>query len=382
MKIILGITGGIAAYKAAELVRLLVREGIEVEVVMTEAAARFVTPLTFQTLSGRPVHASQWEGMAHIDLSRGADAILVAPATADFISKLAQGQASDLLSSLCLARDCPLLVAPAMNRRMWENPATRRNMERILADGIHAIGPDEGIQACGEEGMGRMSEPAEIFSVLRSFLSPKILSGKRFLITAGPTMEAIDPVRAITNLSSGKMGYAVAQAALDAGAEVILVSGPTCLTSPAGAKFISVRSASEMKGAVMEHAGQCDVFVSVAAVSDYRVSNPSPAKIKKKDRLVLELEANPDILQMVASLDNPPYCVGFAAETENLEENARIKMEKKRLPMLVANLAQDALGSDMNEITIYGKEGRKSLPRSSKKILAVRLVEEIARAIS
>lgn len=382
MKIILGITGGIAAYKAAELVRLMVRDGIDVEVVMTEAATRFITPLTLQALSGKPVRTSQWDDMAHIGLSRSADAILVAPATADFMAKLAAGQASDLLSSLCLARDCPLLLAPAMNRQMWGNPATRRNIELVLSDGVQMIGPESGSQACGEEGMGRMTEPVEILRALNSFLSPKMLAGKKFLVTAGPTMEAIDPVRVITNLSSGKMGYAVAQAALDAGAEVVLVSGPTCLTPPLGAAFFSVKSASQMRDAVMEHVGQCDVFVSVAAVSDYQVSNRSPAKIKKQDRLVLELEAGPDILREVAALDNPPFCVGFAAETENLEENARIKMAKKKLPMLVANLAQDALGSDMNEITIFGKNGQNKLPRSSKKALAGLLVEEIAKAIS
>ena len=382
MKIILGITGGIAAYKAPELARLMVKEGIAVEVVMTEAATRFVTPLTLQALTGKPVSTNQWDDMAHIDLSRSADAILIAPATADFISKLAQGQASDLLSSLCLARDCPLLIAPAMNRQMWNNPATCRNIELILSDGVQVIGPESGIQACGEEGMGRMTEPAEILLALHSKLSPKILSGKKFLVTAGPTMEAIDPVRVITNLSSGKMGYAVAQAALDAGAEVVLISGPTCLAPPAGAALFNVKSARQMRDAVMEQVGQCDVFVSVAAVSDYQVANPGVAKIKKQDRLVLELEAGPDILQEVAALENPPFCVGFAAETESLEENARIKMAKKKLPMLVANLAQDALGSDMNEITIFGKNGQDKLPRSSKKVLAGRIVEEIAKAIS
>ena len=382
MKIILGITGGIAAYKSAELVRLLVKEGMQVEVVMTEAATRFVAPLTLQTLSGNPVRTKQWDDMAHIDLSRGADAILVAPATADFIAKLATGQASDLLSSLCLARDCPLYVAPAMNRQMWANPATRRNLESLFADGIQVIGPESGIQACGEEGMGRMTEPAEILSALRARSTPKDLQGKTFLVTAGPTMEAIDPVRAITNLSSGKMGYAVAQAALDRGAEVLLVSGPTCLEAPAGAKYFGVSSAIQMRDKVMEHVAQCDVFVSVAAVSDYRVAHPSPLKIKKQDRLVLELELNPDILQEVANLDEPPFCVGFAAETDNLVENARLKMEKKKLPMLVANLAQDALGADENEITLFARDGMKTLPRAAKSALAALLLEEIAKAIS
>lgn len=382
MKIILGITGGIAAYKAAELVRLFVKKGCEVEVVMTEAATRFITPLTMQTLSGRPVRLTQWEDMAHIDLSRGAEAILVAPATADFIAKIAHGHASDLLSSLCLARDCPLFLAPAMNRQMWGNPATRRNLEQILKDGVHVMGPLEGIQACGETGMGRMMEPDEIASTVLSSLSPKILSGKRILVTAGPTREAIDPVRVITNLSSGKMGYAVAQAALDSGAEVILVSGPTCLPPPIGAKFIPVASAREMRDAVMANAGGSDVFVSVAAVADYHVTNPSEVKIKKGGKLTLVLEPNPDILREVANMENPPFCVGFAAETDNLEENALLKMKRKNVPMLVGNLAQDALGRDENEIVIFGSGGAKKLPRAAKTKLAAQLIEEIARAVS
>lgn len=382
MKIILGITGGIAAYKAAELVRLLVKKGCEVEVVMTDAATHFITPLTMQTLSGRPVRLTQWGGMAHIELSRGAEAILVAPATADFIAKVAHGHASDLLSSLCLARDCPLFLAPAMNRQMWENPATRRNLEQILKDGVHVIGPLKGFQACGETGMGRMVEPDEIASTVLSSLSPKILSGKKILVTAGPTLEAIDPVRVITNLSSGKMGYAVAQAALDSGAEVVLVSGPTCLSPPIKAKFIPVASAREMRDAVMANVGGSDVFVSVAAVADYHVTNPSEVKIKKGGKLTLELEPNPDILREVANMENPPFCVGFAAETDNLKENALLKMKRKNVPLLVGNLAQDALGGDENEIVIFGSGGAKQLPRATKMELAVQLVEEIARAIS
>ena len=382
MKIILGITGGIAAYKAAELVRLFVKKGCEVEVVMTDAATRFITPLTMQTLSGRPVRLTQWDDMVHIELSRGAEAILVAPATADFIAKIAHGHASDLLSSLCLARDCPLFLAPAMNRQMWEHPATRRNLEQILKDGAHVMGPLEGIQACGETGMGRMMEPDEIASTVLSSLSPKILSGKKILVTAGPTLEAIDPVRVITNLSSGKMGYAVAQAALDSGAEVVLVSGPTCLSPPIKAKFIPVASAREMRDAVMANVGESDVFVSVAAVADYHVTNPSEVKIKKGGKLTLELEPNPDILREVANMENPPFCVGFAAETDNLEENALLKMKRKNVPMLVGNLAQDALGRDENEIVIFGSGGAKKLPRAAKTKLAAQLIEEIARAVS
>ncbi len=382
MKIILGITGGIAAYKAAELVRLFVKKGCEVEVVMTDAATRFITPLTMQTLSGRPVRLTQWDDMVHIELSRGAEAILVAPATADFIAKIAHGHASDLLSSLCLARDCPLFLAPAMNRQMWEHPATRRNLEQILKDGAHVMGPLEGIQACGETGVGRMVEPDEIASTVLSSLSPKILSGKKILVTAGPTLEAIDPVRVITNLSSGKMGYAVAQAALDSGAEVVLVSGPTCLSPPIKAKFIPVASAREMRDAVMANVGESDVFVSVAAVADYHVTNPSEVKIKKGGKLTLELEPNPDILREVANMENPPFCVGFAAETDNLEENALLKMKRKNVPMLVGNLAQDALGRDENEIVIFGSGGAKKLPRAAKTKLAAQLIEEIARAVS
>ena len=380
MKIILGITGGIAAYKAAELVRIFMKRGDEVEVVMTEAATRFVAPLTFRALTGKPVHVSRWEDMAHIDLSRGADAVLVAPATADFIAKIANGLACDLLSSLCLARNCPLYLAPAMNRQMWENAATRRNIERIRADGVQLIGPDEGIQACGETGMGRMSEPEEIASFLAS--SGKPLSGRKFLITAGPTIEPIDPVRVITNRSSGKMGYSIAQAALDLGAEVTLVSGPTALYPPDGAKFISVSTASEMLRAVMENVRGQDVFIAVAAVSDYRVVNPSANKIKKAEKLVLELEPNPDILASVSALDGSPFCVGFAAETENLDRHAEEKLRKKNVQMIVGNLAQEAIGRDENEIAIYSPEGVKRLPRASKRVLARALLEEIGKKIS
>lgn len=382
MKIILGITGGIAAYKAPELIRLFVKTGIEVEVVMTDAATRFVTPLTLQALSGKPVHLSQWEGMMHIDLSRQADAILVAPATADFIAKVANGHADDLLSSLCLARDCPLYLAPAMNRQMWENAATRRNIERIREDGIHLIGPEEGIQACGETGFGRMTEPDDIASLMISSLSAKTMPGKRFLITAGPTQEPIDPVRVITNLSSGKMGYEIAAAALQRGAEVVLVSGPTCLSAPYGAKLVSVGTAQQMLEAVMENIEGIDVFVGVAAVSDYHVVNRSGEKLKKQDRLILELEPNPDILKTVSSLENPPFCVGFAAETEKLHENARAKLENKKVQMIVGNLARDALGRDDNEVAIFTKEGVLTLPRAAKRDIARQILDEIGKRIS
>lgn len=382
MKIILGITGGIAAYKAAGLLRILGKQDIDTEVVMTEAATRFIAPLTMQALSGKPVRTTQWDDMAHIELSRQADAILVAPATADFIAKLSHGLADDLLSTLCLARNCPLFMAPAMNRQMWEHPATRRNLTLAEQDGIHLIGPEVGSQACGETGMGRMSEPDAIAARMLSLLAPKCLSGKKLLITAGPTLEAIDPVRAITNLSSGKMGYAIARAAIDSGAELTLVSGPTALSAPFGAKFISVTSAREMLNAVMANIRGIDVFVGVAAVADYRVANASATKIKKNGRLTLELEPNPDILLEVASLPNPPFCVGFAAETENLEANVLAKLKKKNVQMLAGNLVQDAMGGDDNEITLFSANGVKKLARASKTVLADQLIREIALAIS
>ncbi len=381
MKIILGITGGIAAYKAAELLRLLRGRDADVEVVMTEAATRFVAPLTFEALSGKPVHSDQWQGMAHIDLSRGADAILIAPATADFISKIAYGRADDLLSALCLARECPLHIAPAMNRMMWENPATRRNMRLAKADGVILHGPDDGIQACGESGPGRMMEPVEIAERLFSFLAPKYLNGKKFLITAGPTVEAIDPVRAITNFSSGKMGYALARAAIDAGASVILVSGPTALRPPSGAEFIPVVSAIEMREAVMARIREADVFASVAAVADYRVANASGIKIKKEGSLTLELVPNPDILAEVANLENAPFCLGFAAETDHLVEHAEEKMLRKKVDMLAANLVEDAMGLDTNEIVLLTPVGGRILARTSKQEIAAELVREIANEL-
>ncbi len=381
MKIILGITGGIAAYKAAELLRLLRERDADVEVVMTEAATRFVAPLTFEALSGKPAHSDQWKGMEHIGLSRGADAILVAPATADFISRIVHGRADDLLSALCLARECPLHIAPAMNRMMWENPATRRNMRLARADGIISHGPDDGLQACGESGPGRMMEPVEIAERLFSFLAPKYLTGKNFLITAGPTLETIDPVRAITNLSSGKMGYAIARAAMDAGAEVTLVSGPTAITPPSGARLIRVRSALEMREAVMAHVREADVFASVAAVADYRVANASGIKIKKEGNLTLELVPNPDILAEVASLDNAPFCLGFAAETDHLVEHAEEKMMRKKVDMLAANLVEHAMGKDTNEIVLLTPLGKRMLPRASKQEIAAELVREIANEL-
>jgi len=382
-RILLGITGGIAAYKAAELLRLLMKQGVEVQVAMTEAACHFITPTTMQGLSGKPVLTSQWNdtdnGMAHINPSRAADAIVIAPATADFIAKLAYGLANDLLSSLCLARNCPLLIAPAMNREMWQNAATQRNIAQLLADGVQVLGPDCGVQACGEQGMGRMLETERLAQDIAAFFQPKRLLGKKILITAGPTYEAIDAVRGITNRSSGKMGYAVAQAALEQGAEVVLVSGPAALAKPPGVQGVDVVSAAQMFEAVQQHVGDCDIFIGVAAVADYRVAQPSEQKIKKSAAtLTLELVPNPDILAHVASLPNPPFCVGFAAESENLAEYAKQKRRAKKLPLLVGNLAQQAIGNDDNELVLFDDSGSHILPRADKLTLARQLMQHIA----
>ena len=384
-RLLLGVTGGIAAYKSAELVRLLRRNGIEVQVAMTDAACRFVTPMTFQALSGGAVYTDLWEGrtadgMAHIALTRGFDAALIAPASADFLAKLSHGLADDLLSTLCLARACPLLVAPAMNREMWENPATRRNIAQLALDGVTILGPSDGAQACGETGMGRMLEPSELADALEASWQPKLLQGKKVLMTAGPTFEAIDPVRGITNASSGKMGYAVALAALNAGAEVILVSGPTCLAPPARAKTFHITSALEMQAAVERNVADCDIFIAVAAVADYRVAHPSVQKIKKDGGMpTLELTLNPDILASIASRPDAPFCVGFAAESENLHKHAEAKRIRKKLPLMVGNLAQNAIGRDENELVLFDDNGAHPLPRASKKILARLLIEHIAR---
>jgi len=384
-RIILGVTGGIAAYKAAELLRLLMKQGMEVQVAMTEAACHFITPITMQGLSGKPVMTSQWDasvpnGMAHIKLSREADAIVIAPATADFIAKLAHGLADDLLSTLCLARNCPLIVAPAMNREMWQNAATQRNIAQLLADGVQVLGPDCGVQACGEEGMGRMLEAERLAQDIAAFFQPKRFLGKRILITAGPTYEAIDAVRGITNRSSGKMGYAIAQAALEQGAEVVLVSGPTALAKPQGAQGVDVVSAAQMFEAVKQQVGGCDIFIGVAAVADYRIAQPSAQKIKKSAAtLTLELVPNPDILAYVAGLPNPPFCVGFAAESENLAKNAEQKRCVKNLPLLVGNLAQQAIGSDDNELVLFDDSGSHVLPRADKLTLARLLIQHIAQ---
>lgn len=385
--IVLGITGGIAAYKAAELVRLLVKANIDVQVVMTEAACQFITPVTMQALSGRPVFKDMWDasipnGMPHIELSRAADAIVIAPASADFIAKLVHGRADDLLSTLCLARDCPLLVAPAMNKQMWENPATQRNIAQLIADGVSMLGPDSGEQACGEIGLGRMLEPEHLLELIQAQFQPKILNGRKILVTAGATLEMIDPVRAITNLSSGKMGYAIAQAAVEMGAEVTLVSGASTLKPPAGVKFISATSADLMYLSVMQNIAAQDVFISVAAVADYSPAVSHAQKIKKsKSPLTIELKPNKDILAEVASLPKPPFCVGFAAETENLLKHAETKRISKKLPLIVANLMNDSMGQDTNKVTLLDNSGMHPLPQAPKKSVAEMLLKHIANLL-
>ncbi|MDI3489051.1 MAG: phosphopantothenoylcysteine decarboxylase / phosphopantothenate---cysteine ligase [Thauera sp.] len=387
-KIVIGVTGGVAAYKSAELVRLLVKAGAEVHVVLTEAGARFVTAVTFQALSGNPVWTDLWDArvpnnMAHIDLGREADAILVAPATADFIARLAQGRADDLLTTLCLARDVPLIVAPAMNRQMWEAPATRRNVAQVLEDGITVFGPAAGEQACGEVGMGRMLEPEELFERLEGFFVPKRLTGRKVVITAGPTFEAIDPVRGITNISSGKMGYALARACVQAGAEVVLVSGPVSLPVPAGVRRVSVSGARDMRDAVFAALPGADVFIGVAAVADYRPLEVAEHKMKKKDGiLTLSLTQNPDILADVAALPDAPFCVGFAAESQDLDAYAEGKRQKKSLPMLVGNLVQDGMGADDNVVVLYDDAGRHPLPRAPKVEVAGGIVAHLATLLA
>jgi phosphopantothenoylcysteine decarboxylase/phosphopantothenate--cysteine ligase len=384
-KILLGITGGVAAYKAAELTRLLIKAGVDVRVAMTEGGTRFITPTTLQALSGQPVWTDLWDArvpdsMGHIELSRDRDLILVAPASADFMAKVANGLADDLLSTLCLARRCPLMLAPAMNVEMWQNAATQRNLKALRDDGVLFCGPASGDQACGEQGMGRMTEPADVLKDVEFFFRPKRLAGRRVLVTAGPTEEPIDPVRVLTNTSSGKMGYAVAHAASEAGAKVTLISGPVSLPTPPGVARVNVRTAREMLDAVKKDAKSADVFISVAAVADYRVKNTSAQKIKKANgkNLSLELEENPDILAWVASQKNPPFCVGFAAESEKLAEHASAKRLKKGIPLLAANLAQDALGRDENAITLYDARGEHPLGRGPKLELARKLLDHVA----
>ncbi|EKZ99287.1 phosphopantothenoylcysteine decarboxylase [Cupriavidus sp. TKC] len=387
--IVLGLTGGIACYKSAELVRLLTKAGATVQVAMTEAATHFITPVTMQALSGRPVFLSQWDAridnnMAHIDLSREADAILIAPASTDFLAKVANGLCDDLLTTLCIARECPLLVAPAMNRQMWAAAPTQRNAAQLRADGVMILGPGTGDQACGEIGDGRMLEPEELVEDLIAFFQPKPLAGKRVLITAGPTFEAIDPVRGITNLSSGKMGFSIARAAREAGAEVLLVAGPTALDTPRGVTRTDVRSAQQMHDAVMAQLRDVDVFVAVAAVADWRPAEVAQQKLKKAndtDTPTLQFVQNPDILAAVAARADAPYCVGFAAESENLEQYGEQKRKRKGVPLLVGNIGHRTFGLDDNEIVLFDANGMTRLPRADKLSLARELVTAIGQRL-
>jgi phosphopantothenoylcysteine decarboxylase/phosphopantothenate--cysteine ligase len=392
VRVLLGVTGGIAAYKSAEIVRRLRERGAEVQVVMTAGARQFVTPLTFQALSGRPVRSDLWDdaaeaAMGHIELARWADRILVAPASADFLARLAHGLADDLLTTLCLATDVPISVAPAMNRLMWANPATRANVELLRTRGVAILGPGVGDQACGETGPGRMLEPAELVDAI---LTPPAvaapvavgaLAGRKVVVTAGPTRERIDPVRFITNRSSGKMGYAVAEAARDAGADVVLVSGPVNLPAPPGLRRVCVETAEQMMAAVGAEVPGTDIFIAAAAVSDYRPVQVSSEKIKKtSDSLLLALSRTPDILATVAAGSPRPFVVGFAAETQNVERNALAKLEGKRLDMIAANQVGDGLAFDCddNALTVYWPDGKRELPKAGKAQLAAQLVGVIA----
>jgi phosphopantothenoylcysteine decarboxylase / phosphopantothenate---cysteine ligase len=393
-KIILGITGGVAAFKACFLARELMRRGASVQVVMSDAATHFITPVTFAALTGNPVFTNQWDprinnNMAHIELSRDADAIVIAPASADFIAKLVQGRADDLLSTLCLARNrstTALLVAPAMNREMWSNPSTQRNIAQAISDQIVFAGPGSGDQACGEIGDGRMLEAEDIAEHIDAMLTAKSMLGLKVLVTAGPTFEPIDPVRGITNLSSGKQGFAIAKACWQAGAQVTLVSGASALPDPIAIKTIRVQTAIQMHDAVLKELSvKHDVFVAVAAVADWRIANASQTKIKKNsngDVPSLQFETNPDILATVAKLANPPYCVGFAAESEDLLANGQTKRLRKGIPLLVANIGHTTFGKDDNELMLIDASGAITLPRASKTVLAQTLVTEIAKRLS
>ena len=393
-RLVLGLSGGIACYKAADFARELVKAGATVQVVMTEAAGRFITPVTMQALTGRPVFTDQWDtrpaaNMAHIDLSREADALIVAPASADFIAQLAQGRASELLALLCLARPrerCPLLLAPAMNREMWSHPATQRNVAQVVADGAFMLGPGHGAQACGETGDGRMLEPEELRDAVIAFFQPKVLQGRRVLVTAGPTFEALDPVRGITNLSSGKMGFAIARAAAEAGAQVTLVAGPVHLDTPTGVQRVDVRSALQMHEAVMTAAQSQDVFIATAAVADWRPLAAADQKIKKDGSgqvPAFQMTENPDILAAVARLPpaQRPYCVGFAAESHEVVRHAREKRLRKGVPLIVANHGPATFGQDDNALVLVDDAGETEMPRADKLTLARALVAEIAQRL-
>ena len=385
-KIILGVTGGISAYKAAFLVRLLRKNGADIRIVMTENATKFVTPLTFQALSSNTVYTELLDldsetAMSHIELARWADLILIVPASANFIAKYAFGFAEDLLSTICLAADSPVAVVPSMNKQMWANIATQENIKKINKRGVHILGPATGEQACGEDGLGRMIEPEEIVKHAANIFRTNILSGSRLLVTAGPTREAIDPIRFLSNRSSGRMGYAVATAALEAGADVTLISGPVDLQATGIGKIIHVTSAEEMHKSVMKKISSTDIFISAAAVADFRVQQISEHKIKKsQDVNELIIEKTPDILFSVSELYDAPFTVGFAAETEDLESNAQKKMHLKNLDMIAANQVGDGIGidSEENALTVFWKTGSKQLPLTSKTKLARKLIKIIA----
>ena len=402
--IVLGLTGGIAAYKGAELCRALIKEGATVQVVMTEGAEQFMTAVTMQALSGRTVYTSQWDAreannMPHINLSREADAIVIAPASADFMAKLLHGRAVDLLSLMCLARPradsvqggakpVPLLIAPAMNREMWSHPATQRNMAQLAEDGANFLGVGSGFQACGETGDGRMLEPAELLQDIIAFFQPKVLAGQHVLVTAGPTFEAIDPVRGITNLSSGKMGFAIARAAHEAGAQVTLIAGPVSLPTPRGVTRVDVKSALNMLNSTVEYAQAATIFIATAAVADWRAAHAADQKIKKDGSgktPMLEFVENPDILATVAKSERATsgqlYCVGFAAESENLLANATAKRARKGVPLLVGNIGPATFGQDDNALLLVDAQGSRELPHSPKLALARQLVSEIASRI-
>jgi phosphopantothenoylcysteine decarboxylase/phosphopantothenate--cysteine ligase len=387
--ILLGVTGGIAAYKSAELVRQLRQSGALVRVVMTAAATEFITPLTLQALSGNPVHSELLDpaaeaAMGHIELARWADALLVAPATADFIARVAEGRANDLLAAVCLACDAPVVVAPAMNRAMWENPATGKNLATLQAHNIRLLGPAEGVQACGETGPGRMLEPAELVDALSAMFQSGVLAGCQVLVTAGPTREAIDPVRYLSNHSSGRMGFAVAAAAAEAGANVTLISGPVSLDTPARVRRIDVESAADMYAAVMQAVAATDIFISVAAVADYRPATVAAEK-RKKDaaEISLDLIRNPDILASVAALRDAPYTAGFAAETQAVEQNAQDKRLAKGIDMIAANKVGAGLGfdSEENALHVFWESGEQLLPVTDKRKLARQLIKLIAEQI-
>lgn len=385
-RILLGISGGIAAYKGAELVRRLRERGAEVRVVMTQGACAFITPLTLQALSGKPVHTALLDhdseaGMGHIELARWSDVILVAPASANFIARLAHGMADDLLSAICLAADVPLLIAPAMNQQMWLNPATQANIETVAARDIKILGPAEGLQACGESGPGRMLEPVALLQAVESVFHGSILAGARVTVTAGPTREAIDPVRYISNHSSGRMGYAIARAAQEAGAEVTLVSGPVSLQAPEQVQCINVNTADQMRQAVRSVSNATNIFIAAAAVADYRCAEIAEQKIKKRDdSMSLTLKKNPDILAEVAALTEPPFTVGFAAETESLKTNAIQKLEAKGLDMIAANQVGEGLGfdSEQNSLEVFWMDGHVTLGLSSKEKIARQLIQLVA----